>query len=142
MSTRANIIIKDEYEKLWFYRHSDGYPEGTLPTLKKFMRWVKEKRIRDNAQQAAGWLIVIGNEEYRGKNFLAHYSDDDKKIVGVDVQHEPGHAGSMSGWKVGEYEPTSKQHGDIEFLYTLDLRNPDVIKVLDVYKKETMTEEV
>ena len=142
MSTRANIIIEDEYEKLWFYRHSDGYPEGTLPTLKKFMRWVKEKRIRDNAQQAAGWLIVIGNEEYRGKNVLSHYGDEDKKVCGVDVQHEPGKAGSMSGWKVGAYEPTLDQHGDIEFLYTLDLLKPDVIKVLDVYKKESTMENV
>ena len=27
MSTRANIIIKDARTTLYFYRHSDGYPE-------------------------------------------------------------------------------------------------------------------
>ena len=142
MSTRANIVIKDENDSLWFYRHSDGYPEGTLPTLKKFMRWLQEGRIRNNVTQAAGWLVVIGNEEYRGKSYNAHYSDDDKKIVGVDVQHEPGHAGSMSGWKVGAYEPTIGQHGDIDFLYTLDLTKPGEIEILNVSNGEVTKEKV
>jgi hypothetical protein len=64
MSTRANIIIKDKYGQLIFYRHSDGYPEGALPTLKKLMSWVKDGKIRDNVDQASGWLILIGAEEY------------------------------------------------------------------------------
>ena len=65
MSTRANIIIKDSWgNELFFYRHSDGYPDGTLPTLEKFVKWVKEGRIRDHAGQAAGWLIIIGADEY------------------------------------------------------------------------------
>jgi hypothetical protein len=103
MSTGANVIIKDGYgEELWFYRHSDGYPQGTLPSLNKFMDWLRAGRIRNNASQAAGWLIIIGNQEYnRGL--------------------EPGTENSMSGWKVGAYEPTAGQHGDIEYLYTIDL---------------------
>ena len=64
MSTRANIIIKDEHSQLIFYRHSDGYPEGALPTLNKFMDWVKAGKIRDNVDQASGWLILIGAQEY------------------------------------------------------------------------------
>ena len=100
MSTRANIIIKDDYDKLWFYRHSDGYPEGTLPTLNKFLDMVKEGKIRDNAGQAAGWLIVIGRDEYAENRSMY-----------------PG----MSDWKVGAYEPTTGQHEDIEYLYTIDL---------------------
>jgi hypothetical protein len=100
MSTRANIIIKDSYgERLIFYRHSDGYPEGTLPTLEKFLSWVKEGRIRDNAEQAAGWLIILGHTEYNGKP-------------------EPDF---ISGWKVGAYEPATCIHGDIEYLYIIDL---------------------
>lgn len=64
MSTRANIVIKDRHDKLFFYRHSDGYPEGTLPTLNKFIDWVKSGKIRDNVSQAAGWLIILGALEY------------------------------------------------------------------------------
>jgi len=106
MSTRANIIIKDGNEKLWFYRHSDGYPEGTLPTLNKFLNLIKEGKIRDNISQAAGWLILIGHEEYGSKN-------------------------PLYDWKVGAYEPTIGRHGDIEYLYTIDLEKKE-IKVEEV----------
>lgn len=101
MSTRANIIIKDGYDQLIFYRHSDGYPEGTLPTLDKLMRWVKTGRIRDNVVQAAGWLIKIGASEY-------------------ETPDEPD-SHSCYGWKVGAYEPTPVVHDDINYLYTIDL---------------------
>ena len=28
MSTRCNIVVKDDYDSIQLYRHSDGYPEG------------------------------------------------------------------------------------------------------------------
>jgi len=102
MSTRANIIIQDSYEKLYFYRHSDGYPEGTIETLKEFVQLIKDGKIRDNASQSAGWLILIGAKEY-------NKSLDN---VGVD---------SFDGWKVGAYEPASGISSDIEYLYVIDL---------------------
>jgi hypothetical protein len=95
MSTRANILVKDIHgDSLWFYRHSDGYPEGTLPTLQKFIKMITDGQIRNNVGQACGWLILIGHEEYGSKK---------------------------GGWKIGAYEPTTGQHGDIEYLYTVDL---------------------
>ena len=107
MSTRANIVITDERgNKLFFYRHSDGYPEGAMPTLEKFMSWVKEGKIRNNVGQASGWLIMLGNLEYEQKN-------------------EPTNDG-YSGWKVGAYEPTPYIHGDIEYLYHLDLEKQTI----------------
>ncbi len=33
MSTRSNIIIKDNYNTIQLYRHCDGYPEGIIPDL-------------------------------------------------------------------------------------------------------------
>ncbi len=100
MSTRANIIIKDaDEETLYFYRHSDGYPEGVAKTLNEFMRLLNEGRIRNNTGQAAGWLIVLGYEEYaEGRRLYDH-----------------------NHWKVGAYEPTTNIHSDIEFLYEIDL---------------------
>src|SRR5690348_10367703 len=77
MSTRANIILQETFswedekneqqtttERLYFYRHSDGYPDGTMPSLKIFIDWVKKGKIRDNVSQSAGWLILIGAMEY------------------------------------------------------------------------------
>lgn len=107
MSTRANIVLTDGTDELIFYRHSDGYPEGTLPTLKQFLDLVEEGIIRDNVGQAAGWLILIGAREYGVK---LDRSEIDPPSLGAGMQ-----------WKVGAYEPTTELHGDIEFLYVVDL---------------------
>lgn len=113
MSTRANVVVKDANKQLWFYRHSDGYPEGAMPTLQKFMAWVRSGKIRDYPSQAAGWLILIGAAEYD-----THYTVEGskKKPTVLEPMDDP-----MSGWKCGAYEPTTGVHGDIEFLYELDL---------------------
>ncbi len=95
MSTRCNVVIKDKHDKLIFYRHSDGYPEVTGESLKVFLEWVTSGKIRDNVSQAAGWLIILGHEEYKKDG--------------------------LTGWKVGAYEPTTEIHGDIEYLYEIDL---------------------
>jgi len=117
MSTRCNIIITDKSkDKLIFYRHSDGYPEGTLPTLKKFMSWVRDEKIRNNVPQAAGWLIMIGATEY-GSVYVGAGKYEQKPTVTepqIDLDH-------ITGWQVGAYEPTTDIHSDIEYLYTLDL---------------------
>lgn len=128
MSTRANIVIKDSQwgmeRELWFYRHCDGYPEGALPTLKRFCDWVRDGKIRDNVGQAAGWLILIGAEEYA-------YDWHTDKIRSLQEVASP-RDDSFSGWKCGAYEPTTGEHGDIEFLYTIDLTNR-ILSVKDIY---------
>lgn len=104
MSTRAQIIVTDGEDAQWFYRHCDGYPDGTMPTLKKFMGWVKEGKIRDNVLQAAGWLVILGHIE-RCQDLKQNF-------------------GEPEDWEVGSYEPCpyKKQHGDIEYLYTVNLK--------------------
>jgi hypothetical protein len=102
MSTRANIIIKDKYSTLFFYRHSDGYPECTGEDLKEFVKGYDRKtgpgHMRSNVSQSAGWLIVRGYEEY------------------LQFKGEPG-----MGWKVGAYEPTEGLHWDVEYIYIINL---------------------
>lgn len=94
MGTRCNIRVVDEYEdELWFYRHYDGYPSSVLPSLEPLMERLKNSEVRDNVGQFSGWIVVLGhNDVDKGKH-----------------------------WKVGHYEPTTGQHGDICFLYTIDL---------------------
>ncbi len=101
MSTRANIIIKDKHSKLYFYRHSDGYPEVTMESLKGFCG-MYHNQLRNNVSQSSGWLILLGAVEY---GFKGEIQNNDK----------------FSGWKVGAYEPTTGIHGDIEYLYVIDL---------------------
>lgn len=116
MSTRANIVVKDKYDKLYFYRHSDGYPDGAMPVLKTFMKWLKEGRIRNNVGQASGWLIKLGSEEYK-------------------VGNEPGPLSDIYGWKAGSMEPTTCIHDDVEHVYVIDLEKKTLKHVTaDKYK--------
>jgi len=119
MSTRANIVIKDSHNKLFFYRHSDGYPEGTLPTLNIFMQWLKDKKIRNNISQGSGWLIALGALEY---NTLPEFKTEKSDYGG----HEYGDINTIKepdDWKIGAYEPTTGIHGDIKYLYIIDIEN-------------------
>lgn len=107
MSTRASIIFTDSHgTKLYFYRHSDGYPETTGEDLKEFCKDY-QKKFRNNATQSAGWLIVRGHEAQKEAN----------KTCAADAKLME----AMYGWKVGDYEPTDQIHGDVEYVYVIDL---------------------
>jgi len=128
MSTRSQIVIKNSEDdstewghEQWFYRHSDGYPEGNLPQLFKFMTWLREERIRNNVEQSAGWLILIGAEEY---GYRYDYSGDTAKEIPKKSLTEPDKEDKVMGWKCGAYEISiSKKHGDIEWFYVIDLKD-------------------
>ena len=108
MSTRCNILLKDKSgAELWFYRHYDGYPDNIMPDLKRFMGWVKNGHLRDNVNQAGGWIIAMGLPPLDG-------------LTGGLTPEIPRND-PHSTWKIGHYEPTTEQHGDINWLYTLDL---------------------
>lgn len=117
MSTRANIKVVDDATTLWFYRHSDGDPETTLPVLTQFMRWMINGRIRTNASQSSGWLIALGMQEYGtiGKLYLYGEPNGD--------------------WKIGTIEPTDGQHSDINYLYTVDTAKQEIrVEAVDMQR--------
>tara|TARA_R100001463_G_scaffold8524_1_gene25956 strand:- start:229 stop:567 length:339 start_codon:yes stop_codon:yes gene_type:complete len=105
MSTRCSIKITDQNDTLWFYRHCDGYPESVLPSLAPLMAALRAGHVRDNVGQFSGWLVVIGNKEYNRTRALPN--------------------GSKS-WKCGAYEPTTKQHCDIDYMYHIDLQTHEL----------------
>jgi len=69
-----------------------------LPMLLEYVDEIKKGNLRNNVTQSSGWLILAGHDEY------AEFRSD----------------GYMS-WKVGSIEPTTGRHGDIEYLYEIDL---------------------
>lgn len=104
MSTRANVIIKDEFNTIYFYRHSDGYPEVTGESLTRFVKGYEQSLMRMDAMQSAGWLVLHGHDEYR-----------EGPYTGL-----PGGSEGY-GWKVGAYEPCQALQGDVEYVYVIDL---------------------
>jgi len=144
MSTRANVVLTETHvweeksytENLIFYKHSDGYPEGMMPTLEKFTDLMKDGVIRDNISQAGGWLIVLGAIEYQTlkeglfpESGKPSYEQDNVKVIEILETFIP------NDWKVGSYEPTTRIHGDIEYLYVIDMKEKE-IKVYSVYSEE------
>ena len=124
MSTRAKIILKDDRSVLYFYRHSDGYPDGTLPTLNKFLNYIIEGKIQDDAMQSAGWLVLLGAQEY--STYWDHKSDNPKRKTKTKEEIlEP-----IIDWKCGAFEPCDGKIGGIDYEYTID-----VVKKELTYKK-------
>ncbi len=102
MSTRANVVITDGQTTLYFYRHRDGYPSVTGDSLTEFVKGYSSGKYRFDAMQSAGWLVLHGNVEYVKEN------------ESVPIAYR-------STWKVGAYEPTDQIHGDVEYIYTINL---------------------
>jgi hypothetical protein len=136
MSTRANIVLKESYSykdekgvintqtnELIFYRHSDGYPDGTLPTLNIFMEWLKSGKIRNDLSQGAGWLIILGAIEYGN---IPEHKKEKPAFKGSTQYGDIATIEPPRDWKVGAYEPTTCIHGDIEFLYTINLNTKEL----------------
>ena len=115
MATRCNILLTDATgDEMWFYRHNDGYPEVVMQDLKRFLSWVKNNHIRNNVNQAGGWIIVMGLPPLDG-------------LTGGLTPEIPRND-AYSPWKVGHYEPAVRQGGDIEWLYTIDLEAQTITK--------------
>lgn len=118
MSTRSQVIIKDEYDEQWFYRHSDGYPTRNLPALFKLMTWYHKGLIRQSVEQSSGWLVLIGAEEYGYNYDYKTGKKTKKKTITKPIKKD-----MFDGWKYGAYEicPHKEPHGDIQWLYTIDI---------------------
>ena len=125
MSTRAGIIIKDSYSESHYYRHSDGYPDVTLHSLNIFLGWLKSGAIRNNTGQAAGWLIILGAMEY---NTIPAFKVLEPFRPGGKGRGDREAIGEPDDWKCGAYEPTTnvKDHGDLEYIYTVDLEKQEI----------------
>jgi len=145
MSTRANVIIEERgtwgekpyVNRLYFYRHSDGYPEGVKPTLDVFVKWLKSGKIRNNLTQSAGWLILLGSAEY---NTMPGYELEKSKIESLNGKYgDVSTIKDPADWKAGAYEPTNSLHGDVEHLYVIDLKNKEWNEIpsnkWDLYEK-------
>ena len=128
MSTRSIAAITDGRGKpTLFYRHSDGYPDGVRPTLDQFCEWLREGKIRNNATQSAGWLVLLGHREYvemheRWAGFEGA-SDAEKELAEAHRRMEPIGEKGVLGWKSGAYEPMNPADigSDVAWLHVINI---------------------
>ena len=129
MSTRCQVAIVDSYtdpkRPLLFYRHSDGYPDGVRPTLDQFCEWLRQGQVRDDPQQAAGWLVALGMQEYAENHVpdLAHSRPSDRRSDSETVLQNMRlmEFSPKEYWKIGAYEPSCNWQTDIEWLHIVDV---------------------
>lgn len=68
MSTRANIIIRDECKQIQIYKHSDGYPSGAIPAIQKALAlaWPLPRWEADDFAAA----FVAANKDRGGQIYI------------------------------------------------------------------------
>lgn len=98
MATRCNVIVEDNSGyRIFMYRHNDGYPESVLPAL-------------------APILSALRND----KDFFNRSPFQSRLERIADVKKSAAYVAA----KIEEIEPfefTTDIHGDIEWLYTLNV---------------------
>lgn len=136
MGTRANIILKDSYDKLYFYKHYDGYPSGTLPIIEEFLKMIKSGKIRNNVHQSNGWLIMLGAIDLHCIDYNSKTGRTSEKRV--TLKNLVKDKKSMNSWKVGSIEVTTDIHGDIEYLYIIDVEKQTVEVIEKDFEKYSL----
>jgi len=113
MSTRCNIkVIVDGETICWLYHHHDGYPEGVGANLAEFLHKCNDKR-----EYVPMFFNYVINDMIKGKVTWVDGTPDD------------------------EYEWTGGQHGDIEYLYTIEYAGRTVtLNVEGIYRTEDNAE--
>jgi len=120
MSTRCQI----EFSSIWendkkekksesvlVYRHSDGYPEGVIPDLKKFLKWLGG-RVEDLEYTAANFIYWSKrNFEERYYNTSWGGGKDKKWSVPQDFNSV-----LLMGFGICEKDGF---HGDIAYFYNV-----------------------
>lgn len=123
MSTRCQIHV--EGTGLWIYKHSDGYPEGVLPTLLPFLSFfAKERGMKDTEYLTAQIVREFATAEFwQVVDPEGYYSKSNRK--------DAGHLWRRTlGWGIGTEGP----HGDEEFVYFV---RPDCVEVYEPSKNAT-----
>jgi hypothetical protein len=93
--------------------------------------------LRTDLGQAAGWLIILGAIEYNTiPEFELEKSTPYISKTYGDVNSVKWPEADGSNWKVGAIEPTTSLHGDIEYLYVIDLTNK-TLKCYEDWDTET-----
>lgn len=104
MATRCNIRVSDKENKLWIYRHWDGYPAGTGADL---ARQLKKAAKYDHDRLPTFVRLLL-----------------DQRDEQQSYETEPSRP----------YEITTGMHGDIEWLYEVSFGKLGIIVHVKEFK--------
>jgi len=122
MSTRTNILVETNDGTVYkYYIHYDGYPEGVGCNL---VEWLGKAYAARNERRFFAWKAQVEKQEVKPEPTLQemvfaelkkHYRDNVNAGPGDLLEPEDA---------CDDGEPNAL-HSDIEFLYFIDLRDPN-----------------
>lgn len=149
MSTRSNIVIRnqrswtdhdgeevEEDERVTLYKHHDGYPEGTVPLLRRFYQW-NGGRNSDVEYSAANLVYYYKRWNERNDRFN-NYGDSYPLENQSIMNDEDGNLSKEKTRKAFEVPPNKTGmgvctedhiHGDCEYLWVIE---GEVLKMYDL----------
>lgn len=122
MSTRCMIHFCRENGEIEanIYRHSDGYPDGVLPDLKRFFKAVKEHCGNDTR---------FGDPSYLAAKFVVWQANENVQPFSFEKDDKPRER--LNFLSIGI---SKEDHGDVEYIY--DVICSDRTKVPNVKHRE------
>ena len=127
MGTIANVLLLGNEDSqsggVWFCKSCDGMPANVLEELTPLLIWTQQGRIRADASQSAGWLVLIGRQLYQNLGGSLQFDFPFSPNI---VPYEPP---ARDSWKVGYYEPCPGLCEYANFLYIIKLHK----LTIDVY---------
>jgi len=72
VSTRANILVQSQDEKILLYRHCDGYPGSVIPSLQAAFRLSMGNWEAGRPYKAASYIIAEGVRPEGGAPYTAY----------------------------------------------------------------------
>lgn len=123
MSTRSQITI--EGQPIYFYKHSDGYPEGVLPTLEPFVAHFFKHRGYDPVYFIARLCMAFGEAERRSNEEFAA-----NRLARGQAPFDYDDECSCLG-----YGLDLEIHGDIEYLYVVSAKGKITVKTGNQIKR-------
>ena len=114
MSTRCNIIVKDQYREIQLYRHSDGYPDsehGVIATLPGALQFAWELP-RMEVDDFAAAIIRAWKEKGGGNIYIDGTANLPKSLHG-DIEYYYIIEPDEKNWKVSVFEYGGSIHRNL-----------------------------
>lgn len=115
MSTRCQILFRTKDAELLTYKHHDGYPDGTIPLLRRYYRWMPRHELE---YFTATWFYYV-KRRYE-KTFLENRdrAAADRHTLPMETQALGRNHGVALSYGICA---DGRLHGDIEHVYVVDL---------------------
>ncbi len=127
MSTRTNILLAAEDDAVYqYYIHYDGYPEGVGCQL---VEWLAHAYLSRNDYRLEKWAAYAKGLPASPEPTLQRVILDELRTHNRDGENA-GPGDLLEPEDTYDVDERNDLHGDIEYLYVIDTRDPNAARLL------------